>query len=155
MSAASSEEVANITFRFESQPVSDALKLYSDLTGRTVVQNAALAGVVTMSTKTPLTRSEAILALESVLFANGISVTPMGDKFVKAVANPAIAREGVQLAAPSVPLPEGDRITAQVIGLRYLDVGDPSLMQSVSQFIHQPGGTLLPQIGRASCRERV
>jgi general secretion pathway protein D len=139
-----SEEKADQTIRWESLPASEALKLYSQLTGRTVIQNAQLAGVVTLTTQTPLTKSEAILAIESVLFANGIAVTPMGDKFVKAAANPAIAREGVQMLGADAELPEADRIVSTVIPLRYLDVSEPSLLQSLSQFIHQPGGTLLP-----------
>lgn len=137
-------EKADITFRFENQPVSDVLKLYSDLTGRTVIQNAGLGGMVTISVQTPLTRTEAILALESVLFANGVALTPMGDKFVKAAASGAVAREGVPLAGEDEALLEADRITSQIISLRYLDAADPSLLQSLSQFIHQPGGTLMP-----------
>lgn len=139
------EEPADITFKFQNQPLADVLKLYSDLTKRTVIQNSSLQGTVTIEVKTPLTRSEAILALESVLFANGVSVTPMGEKFVKAAANPVVAREGVALAEiDPLDLPEADRIMAQIIALRYLDVADTSLIQSLTQFIHQPGGTLLP-----------
>jgi len=137
-------EEAKITIRIENQPVADALKLYSELTERTVIQNPALAGVVTLVTKTPLTKSEAILALESVLWASGVALTPMGDKFVKAAAIQAVSKEGVPLSASGGYLPEADRITSQIIPLRYLDVSDSSLLDTLRQFIHTPGGTLMP-----------
>jgi general secretion pathway protein D len=138
------DEKPSLTVRWESAPAAAALQRYSDLTGRTVIQNAALSGVVSLDTKTMLTTNEMLLAIESVLFANGISLTPMGDKFVKAAANQAIAREGIAIAGADAEFPEGDRITATVIPLQYLDVGDASIVQSLSQFIHQPGGTILP-----------
>ncbi|MEI9863831.1 MAG: hypothetical protein WDN00_04605 [Limisphaerales bacterium] len=40
-----------------------------------------------MKTETPLTRSEAIEALQAVLALNGISVVNIGDKFVKVLAS--------------------------------------------------------------------
>jgi len=132
--------------RFEGTPLADVLKFYSDMTKRTVIQPATLPQpAITLITQTQLTKAEAILAIESVLFANGIALTPMGDKFVKAVPNPLIAKEGVALSGPNAELPEGDRITAQVIPLRYLDVSDTSMIQSLVQFTHQgQGGTLVP-----------
>lgn len=142
------EEKAHITFKFQPpQSAADVLKMYSDLTGRSVIQNPAIAGVgnISVEVNTPLTKSEAILALESVLYAYGVSLTPMGEKFVKAVPNAQAGREGVALSELAASeMPEGDRMTAKVISLAYLDVADAALVQSLTQFIHQPGGLIVP-----------
>ena len=141
------EDKATYTFKFEApNSVSAPLDLYSQLTGRNVIQSPAIAAVgnISIDVKTPLTKAEAILALESVLYAYGVSLTPMGDKFVKASPNANIASEGVGLAGEGAAMAEGDRVTAQVVPLHYLDVADGTIIASLQQFIHPQGGKLVP-----------
>lgn len=141
------EDKATHVFKFEApNNVSALLEMYSQLTVRNVIMNPAIAlvGNISIDVKTPLTKAEAILALETVLYAYGVSLTPMGDKFVKAGPNANMAIDGVALAGEHAEMPEGDRVTAQVIPLHYLDVGDGTIVASLQQFIHPQGGKLVP-----------
>src|SRR5438128_1576740 len=87
-------------------PVDQILEKYSELTGRHILRPASLAGSITFTNYTPLTRAEAIQALDGALALNGITMLPQGEKFVKAVpatqaaAPPAAPRPG---ALPSSP----------------------------------------------------
>jgi general secretion pathway protein D len=61
--------------------------VYQELTGRTVLRPTSLpATKISIKTQTPLTRKEAIAALDTILAMNQITMIDQGDKFVKAVA---------------------------------------------------------------------
>jgi general secretion pathway protein D len=69
---------------FESADVNQVLNVYADLVGRTLLRSASLpAGQIVLKTKTALTKSEVIQALQAVLAINGVAVVNIGDKFVK------------------------------------------------------------------------
>lgn len=72
--------------------------VYSKLTGRTILRPANLKSEpIKFRAQTPLTHSEAIQALNSVLALNAISMIPVGDKFVKAVPKAQAIAEGAPL----------------------------------------------------------
>ena len=78
------ETVPAGTINFESADVNQVLNVYADLVGRTLLRPASLpAGQIVLKTKTPLTKSEVIQALQAVLAINGVAVVNIGDKFVK------------------------------------------------------------------------
>jgi general secretion pathway protein D len=71
---------------FQAVDLQQVLTVYADLVNRTILRPTTLpAPVITLKTQTPLTRSEAVQALDAVLGLNGISMINIGDKFVKAV----------------------------------------------------------------------
>jgi type II secretory pathway component GspD/PulD (secretin) len=147
-----SSESASILFRFEGASLAEILTLYSDLSRRTVIYAPGLPqGPVSVDVKTPLTKAEALLTLERLLYANGVSLTPVGEKLVKAFPNGSILREGLPIRrngttedTEGTEVPEGDRITATIIPLKHIDVSDPSIIPTLSHFIHQPGGSIIP-----------
>src|SRR5207237_3538802 len=75
--------------------LSQVLDFYQELTGRTVVRPASLpATKVTIRSQTPVTRTEAIQALDTILAMNQITMIPQGAKFIKAVPQAQAPQEG-------------------------------------------------------------
>ncbi len=68
---------------FQGVDVSQVLEVYSKLVGRTLLRAGLPQASIILKTETPLTKTEAIEALQAVLSLNGISVVNVGDKFVK------------------------------------------------------------------------
>jgi len=95
------------------------LDFYQDLTGRTVLRPATLPTTkITLRTQVPLTRREAVQALDSILSMNQITMVPQGEKFVKAVPapqSPQEAREFNQL--PHMDIPNSGSVVAQIVQL--------------------------------------
>ena len=92
---------------FRQADLNVVLQVYAELVNRTILRHASLpAPTITLKTQTPLTKKEAIQALDAVLAMNGISMVDIGDKFVKALA-PAQAggagQEPSKLAADALP----------------------------------------------------
>jgi general secretion pathway protein D len=70
---------------FQGVDVSQVLEVYAKLVGRTLLRAGLPTASIVLKTETPLTKTEAIEALQAVLALNGISVVNIGDKFVKVV----------------------------------------------------------------------
>jgi len=70
-------------FNFQGVPADQVLKVYSDMVGRTLLMAQLPAAPIILRTQSPLTKVEAIEALQAVLSLNGIVVENIGDKFVK------------------------------------------------------------------------
>jgi general secretion pathway protein D len=76
-------EVAGYTYDFPGVDVNQVLDIYADLIGRTLLRAGLPNAQIVLHTQTPLTKSEAIQALQAVLALNGIAVVNIGDKFCK------------------------------------------------------------------------
>ena len=105
--------------KFQDADLTQVLEIYQDLTGRTVMRPANLpATKVTIRTQTPLTRKEAIQALDSILSLNGISMIPIGEKFVNAVPAAQAGQEGRDFnELPLDEIPDSGSLVAQVVRL--------------------------------------
>ena len=68
---------------FQGVDVSQVLEIYAQLVNRTLIRGAIPGAQIILKTQTPLTKTEAIEALQAVLSLNGIAVVNIGDKFVK------------------------------------------------------------------------
>jgi len=80
------DEIAGYQYNYASVTVDDLLdKVYSPLVGRTLLRapGLPLTTTIVLKTVTPLTKTEAIGALQAVLSMNGVAVVNIGDKFVK------------------------------------------------------------------------
>jgi len=102
-------ESADIFLQFFNAPIDQIFEKYSDLTGRTVLRPASLQASITIINSTPLTRTEAIQALDGALALNGITMIPQGEKFVKAtLKDPATEGRDIESMPPVVvkTLPE-------------------------------------------------
>lgn len=108
------------TIDLPQAPLDAVLDIYAQLVNRTVLHGQLPQVQVTLKTETALTREEEIQALESVLAMNGITMVPIGDKFVKAVQGPQVP----QTAPPFVKtegtnLPEADQYITYITQLKY------------------------------------
>jgi general secretion pathway protein D len=70
---------------FQGVDAKQVLEVYAQLVGRTLLQAGVPNATIVLKTETPLTRAEAVQALQAVLALNGIAVVNFGDKFVKVV----------------------------------------------------------------------
>ena len=115
---------------------------YSKLTGRTILRPANLAAPpIKLRTETDLTRREFIQALDSVLAMNGISMIPVGEKFVKAVPSAQASQEGAPLQRldPEL-LPELGSYVTHIVQLKHAKPSE--LVQVLTPFAKVPNGIL-------------
>ena len=71
---------------FRKADLPQVLQVYAELVNRTILRPTTLPEPqINLTTRTALTRTEAIQALDAVLGMNGIAMVNVGDKFVKAV----------------------------------------------------------------------
>jgi general secretion pathway protein D len=127
-SQATAVEEANIEYHFPAVPLEQLLDIYSELVGRTLLRASVGASaipansMITLSTETKLTRSEAIVALETVLGMNGVTIVPIGDKFAKVVAEAAAPGAGGNiLTNKSTFLPEAGKFVTEVVQVKFAD----------------------------------
>lgn len=105
--------------KFQDADITQVLEVYQELTGRTVMRPQNLPPTkVTIRSQTPLTRKEAIQALDSILSLNGVSMIPIGEKFVNAVPAAQAGQEGRDFnELPLDQLPDSGSLVAQVVRL--------------------------------------
>ena len=126
--AAAAPEPADIHYNI-TMPVEEVLdEIYAPLVGRTplraVVGAAAVPkdALITLKTQSDLTKSEAIMALETVMGMNGITVVPIGDKFFKVVTEAAaVGSGGTFTSNSSAMLPDLGKFITEIVQLKYAD----------------------------------
>jgi len=118
---------------FRGTDVNEVLKLYAELVNRTVLRPASLAaqGQIVLKTQTPLTKSEAIQALEAVMAINGIALVNAGEKFVKAIPLAQAGQAGGEFSKTKPDqLPDIGSYVTHVVQLQY---AKPSEMLTILQ----------------------
>ncbi|HEX4120662.1 MAG TPA: secretin N-terminal domain-containing protein [Verrucomicrobiae bacterium] len=134
-------EKADRTYNFPAIPVEQVLDIYADLVGRTLLRATTgpsaipATATVTLQTQSPLTRSEAIVALETVLGMNGITIVPIGDKFAKVVTEAVAGKEG-GLISSNLNLPEAGKFVTRIVQVKYAAVDD--LVKVLQPFSRMP-----------------
>ncbi len=118
--AAPVDEPREIDLNFPNSVLENILKMYAELTGRTILRPGNLPAnqTITLVSNGKLTRTEAIQAINSVLTLNGISLVPEGERFVKAIQSTQVLTEGAAFSklAPEL-LPEAGEFVTQVVQL--------------------------------------
>ncbi len=106
---------------FTAVEIDKVLTIYAELVGRTVLRPSALASPpITLRTQTELTRREAVQALDSVLALNGVTMIPVGEKFVKAVPSTQALTEGAAFTKlDTAQLPEAGQYVTHIAQLKY------------------------------------
>ena len=129
--AAAAVEKPQHEYRFNGAPLEQILTAYEELVGRTTLRSYVGAGivpgttVVTFKTQSPLTKSEAINALETVLGMNGVVIVPVGTKFMKVLAEGAAATAGGKVKdVKSEELPESGQYLTHIVQLKYAAAQD-------------------------------
>ncbi|HEX3717642.1 MAG TPA: secretin N-terminal domain-containing protein [Verrucomicrobiae bacterium] len=127
----SAPEKADIMYTFPAIPVEQLLDIYADLVGRTLLRSSAGPAAitptqtVTLKTESPLTKSEAIIALETILGMNGITIVPLGDKFAKVVTEAVAGHEG-GIISTNATVPEAGKFVTQIVQVKYASLDDLS-----------------------------
>ncbi len=123
------KEIPGYTFNYEGVDVSQVLDTYADLVNKTLIHGNIPAASIVLKTKTPLTKTEAIHALEAVLALNNISVIPMNDKFVKVVTTDQAGSSGAPFDLTTAEnLPDVGSYVTHIVQLQYVK---PSVMQGI------------------------
>ena len=140
-------EKAEITYEFPAVPVEQLLnEIYAPLVGRTLLMAGSgpeavpTTATLTLKTESPLTKTEAIVALETVLGMNGISVVPIGDKFAKVIPSPAAGGAGGNFSL-STNLPLAGKFITQIVQVKYTAVED--LVQILKPFASTLPNTII------------
>jgi len=128
---------------FVAADLNNVLGIYAELVGRTILRPANLAAPqIVLKTQTPLTKSEAIQALDAVLALNGIAMLNVGDKFVKAVPVAQANQEAKEIDdRPAEELPDFGSYVTHVVQLKY---AKPSEIQPVLQQFAKIPNSIFP-----------
>lgn len=132
-------EVANIEYNFPQLPLEQALEIYSALVNRTILRSPQVQPTLqlTLKTETPLTKSEAIVAWETIFGMNNVSVVPIGDKFMKLMPEAQVGSAGGEFskAAPD-ELPLAGRFVTHIVHLKYALAAD--VQPAITPFAKNP-----------------
>ncbi|HTY87053.1 MAG TPA: secretin N-terminal domain-containing protein [Candidatus Acidoferrum sp.] len=116
---------------FQGVDVNQVLDVYAKLVGRTLLRAGLPPAQIVLKTETPLTKTEAIQALQAVLALNGISLVNIGDKFVKVLPVDQANSAGAEFnKAGANQLPDMGSYVTRIVQLKYLK---PSLMVPIIQ----------------------
>jgi general secretion pathway protein D len=137
-SAADRQLVPQGMIKFQEADLAQVLSIYQELSGRTVVRPASLPSVkITLQNQTPLSRREALQALDTVLAENQIAMVLLGTKFVKAVTAAQAATEaGPVIELPWDQLPESNSYMVYFARLKNRDPVE--VLQMVQPFAKLP-----------------
>jgi general secretion pathway protein D len=120
---------------FPDMDLDQVLEVYAQLVGKTLLRAQLPQVKIKLRTQTPLTKTEAIQALDSVLAMNGVTIIPVGDKFIKVVP----LQQAFQQAAhfntnDASTLPEADQYVVQIIQVKNFKPSDAiQVLQPFSQ----------------------
>ncbi|HLP77440.1 MAG TPA: secretin N-terminal domain-containing protein, partial [Candidatus Paceibacterota bacterium] len=119
---------------FRNAPLDQVLTVYSELVNRTLLRPATLPNPqVTLTTRTALSKTEAVQALDAVLGMNGITMINVGDKFVKVVTQAEAPMAGSKADdRKAEELPEFGPFVTHVVQLKYAKVSE--VMPAIQPF---------------------
>jgi general secretion pathway protein D len=120
------EEDNLISLKFVNAPLDLVLDQYSDITGRTLIKSQGLNASITLKSKTKLTHTEALIAIESTLQLFNVAFVPLGDKFLKVVqtANVRSSGKDINIEMPEGVFPETDLLVSQVVTLKFIEIAE-------------------------------
>ncbi len=127
---------------FTAAALEQVLTIYAEMVGRTILRPSTLASApIVLKAQTPLTRAEAVQALDAVLALNNIAMVNVGEKFVKAVPVTTANQEGAEFShLDATQLPSLGSYVTHVVQLKY---AKPTELQPVlAQFSKIPNSIL-------------
>ena len=124
------EMIAPGLINFEGVELSQVLDIYAKLVHRTLLRGALPDAKIILNTQqTPLTRTEAIQALQAVMALNGVSLVNMGEKFVKVVPSTDAGGAGGEIdLSGSTNIPALGSYITHVAQLKYIK---PTIMMPI------------------------
>jgi general secretion pathway protein D len=128
------------SFKVSDLDIDSVLSALETFTGRTVVRPGLLpTQTYSLKISRPIPKTELVTALETILELNGVSVSPMGTRFLKVTAlNQAKSEAPEMIMGSSFGLPPSGRIVTKIFELNFL---------RVSEFVPQVLSFMTPGIG--------
>ena len=127
---------------FQGVDVNQVLDVYAQLVGRTLLRAGLPAAQIILRTETPLTKTEAIQALQAVLALNGIALVNVGDKFVKVLPVDQANSAGAKIDhGDASQLPEMGSYVTHIVQLKYVK---PSEMMPILQPFAKLANSIFP-----------
>ena len=138
---ATAEEMV-LPLKLRDAPLELILELLETWTGRTILRPQALpTPTFTLTTKEPLSKAEALRALETLLNLNQIGLVRMGEKFLKVVPLQNVRLESPQIIEGStLDLPPSGQIVTKLFQFQFLRVNEflPQVAALLNQNVSQP-----------------
>ena len=127
----------------KSATVDEFLTLYAETVNRIILRPGTLpTPTITIKNHIPLTKREVIQMLDAVLGINGIAVSPVGDKFAKAVPLAEAGAIGQKISKGNASdLPEMGQYVTHVVQLKYVK---PTAMMPIIQPFAKIPNSILP-----------
>lgn len=125
-------------------PAQQVFDLLERLTGKSVIRSQSIPVLrINFDSRGTIATDKAIIALESLLALNGVSIIPEGDDFLKAVISGYATSEAPPLYVDSVAdLPASERSIARLFKFKNINVaGVEQLVRGM--VTHHRGGSLL------------
>ena len=114
-------EMTDQTLDFPSVDLNTFLSVYAGIVQRTVLHGPLPAVTISLRTQKPLTRTELIQAMDSVLAMNNITMVNQGSNFVEAVPAPESAMAGAKFSTTKAEdIPESFQYMNQIVQLKYI-----------------------------------
>lgn len=122
------EDAPIYEYNFIATPIDQVVDEYAELVNRTIFRSnngqdmVAPGTLITLRTRPnhKLNRREAIMALETVMNMNGVTVVPIGEKFLKVVPTTvAGAQGGAFNTTDAAHIPDAGRFITQIVQLKY------------------------------------
>lgn len=137
--------------RLVEMGTNEVLDMLQNYTGKPILRQQNLPAVrITFNSQGPLTRDEAILAIESLLALNGVAITDVGDRFLKAVPAATASTQVPQLLLePALSFSPSQKIYAKFFRLDFLSVEEavaivqPLMTQGAPQAFEKSKAILL------------
>jgi general secretion pathway protein D len=128
------------SFKLSDVDIDSVLVSLENLTGRTIVRPGTLPTAnYSLKIGRPISKAELVTALETILELNGVSVSPMGDRFLKVTALSQAKSEAPEMIlGSSLELPASGKIATKIFELTFL---------RTSEFVPQIQGFMTPGIG--------
>ncbi len=130
--------------KLSDNPLSTVLDLLEQLTGRSVIRPQQLpTPTFTFNSHGPISKRDAITALESLLSLNNIAVAPLGEKFIKVVVITNIRTEAPELVLGTLrDRPPSGQVVSKLFRLEHLDT--TTFQNQVQPFLSPGFGAVVP-----------
>ena len=109
------------SIRFMDADISQVLSLYQELSGRSLIRSpqVPVAVKITFENATPLTRVEALQALDNVFAMQNVTMVYLGEEYVKVVPSALAASEpGPMITRPASQLPDSSSFLLYQVKLK-------------------------------------
>jgi general secretion pathway protein D len=122
-------------YNIQGTDVDAVLNTLEELTGRTVIRPQALPAATYTIKEVQVTKADLVIALESLLEANGVAVIPLGEKYLKVVPLQLARTEAPEfIDGSTLGLPPSDRVVTKMFQFQFLRVSEffnPALIQGM------------------------